>query len=174
MSDASLSKKPLVLHSKTEIFSPPHDYLDGKQVFFTLPPGWAAEDGLYDSEESIRAYGSAEGWVKYWPKIGISWEISHHGVGLEFDLLLEGLGRNPKFRCWRPVDVKGRHGLSGYRGVPGFKEKDHDNYYFVLAVPAHISPNPRREIYCGVRYPTLHRGEVFPVMNALVHSCRIK
>lgn len=169
MSDTSPSKKPLVLHSKTEIFSPPHAYLDGKQVFFTLPRGWAATDTPPNETDFPKGW-----WVKNWNSTGLFWEVSRQGVTFEFDLVLEGLGRNPKYRCWRPVDIKGHHGLNGYRDLESVDDKDHHHYFFVLTIPAHISPKPRMELCCGVRYLKKHHAVLFPLMNALVRSCQIK
>ncbi|WP_395091971.1 hypothetical protein [Armatimonas sp.] len=174
MSDESRRKKPLVLHSKTEIFSPPHKHLMGKQVFFTLPRGWAAEDGLYDSKESIRAYGSAEGWIKHWPKIGINWEISRHGVSFELDITLEGRGRNwPRYGA---VDIQAHQGLKGFGAVPGFvlNSTDPTWYYYILRIPDHLCPNPKMEIFCYVQYLKKHRTQVWPLLDTLVRSCRIK
>ena len=121
----------------------------------------------------LRQYGSESAWIKHW-NFGIEWEISRHGARFEFDLLLEGLGREARYRCWRPVDIKGNHGLSGYRGVPSFEDNVNDNYYFVLTIPVDISPKPRMELYCGVRYLKKHHAALFPLMNTLVRSCQIK
>ena len=165
----AVQKLPPVAHArlwnKIHLFSNPHDWLGGGQVYFDYPVGWEVSGG-----ESQVTDCPQEFWNWNWEKCGILWRIKKRVPGkspLSFDF---SISLGPRTRTgirilWqqygsKPLTLRGD--LKGYTDKDQYEEGPNSNVWAIIKIPERYTRHKKYGPYyivCDADYSPTYSEE---------------